>query len=89
MWYKKYKELNSSLFTMENCGRKLHRPPYRSRRNSAFETINIEGIYGTEKLFKILGYTENPPIMANYPCVAIMFERTDDFEKIWWHYEKE
>ena len=39
------------------------------------------------QIYKILGYTEEPPFYAAYPCVAIMFEDLQTFEKIWWHYE--
>lgn len=90
-WYEKYEKLDSVLFTWENSGQRLgDAPPYRSKRNKEFDMVDIEGIYGTEAIYKILGYTENPPFHAKgYPSVSIMFERTDNFEKIWWHYEKE
>lgn len=74
---------------MENIGRRVSAPPFKSRRNKDFDTIDIYGAYGMDRLYRILGYTENPPVMANYPCVAIMFEDLHTFEKIWWHYEQE
>lgn len=87
-WYEKYEKLNPILFTYDNSGKKLALgPPYRSRRNDNFDTIDIEGCYGMDQIFKILGYTEEPPYKAQYPCVAIMFEDLHNFEKIWWHYE--
>jgi len=90
-WYEKYKKLNPSLFTWENSGQRLgDAPPYRSRRNDDYYIIDIYGEYGMDQIYKIVGYSENPPFHAKgYPSVAIMFERTDTFEKIWWHYEKE
>jgi len=90
MWYKKYKELNSMLFTYDNSGKKFNLPPpYKNRRNKDFDTIDIEGLYGMDQLYRIIGYTETPPFTTSYPCVAIMFEDLHTFKQIWWHYERE
>ncbi len=87
-WYKKYTELPSTLFTYENSGQRWGDAlPYRSRRDDNFDVIDIVGDYGMNQLYKILGYTESPPFPAPYPYVAIMFEESDTFKKIWWHYE--
>lgn len=87
-WYEKYEKLNSILFTYDNSGKKLNfPPPYKSRRNKEYDTIDIEGKYGMNKLYRILGYSEELPFYGNYPCVGIMFENLYNFEKIWWHYE--
>jgi len=87
-WYEKYKKLNSVLFTYDNSGKKLNLPPpYKSRRNKDYDTVDIEGKYGMDQLYKIIGWTMEPPFKAAYPCVAIMFENLYNFEKIWWHYE--
>jgi len=88
-WYEKYEKLNPNIFTLENWGKGVSIPPYRTRRNAEFNIIDIYGEHGLNQIYRILGFTLSPPVIANYPCVAIMFERTDDFEKIWWHYEKE
>ena len=90
-WYEKHKKLNAALFTWENSGKKLgDAPPYHNVRNDNFDIEGIEGIYGMEKIYKLLGYTEDPAFHAKgYPSVAIMFERQDTYEKIWWHYEVE
>lgn len=90
-WYEKYKKLNSEMFTRENSGQSLgSAPPYRSRRNKDYKTMDIYGDHGLDKMYKIVGYTENPPFNANgYPSVAIMFEEQTEFFMIWWHYEKD
>lgn len=90
-WYEKYEELNSAMFTWENSGQRLgSAPPYRSRRDEHFNTTDIYGEFGLDKMYKIVGYTENPPFDANgYPSVAIMFEEQTEFFKIWWHYERD
>jgi len=87
-WYAKYKKLNSTLFTWENSGQRLgDAPPYHEKHDEELNTLDIEGKYGIDQIYKVLGYTENPPFDAKgYPSVAIMFERCDTFEKIWWHY---
>ena len=90
-WYEKYQKINSSLFTWENSGQRLgDAPPYHCKRDENLYTQDIEGKYGMDKIYRIVGYTENPPFPAKeYQSVAIMFERLDTFEKIWWHYDVE
>jgi len=87
-WYEKYAKLNPALFTWENSGQRLgDAPPYHAKMDGDLNTIDIEGKYGIDQVYKLLGYTENPQFNAKgYPAVAIMFERCDTFEKIWWHY---
>jgi len=89
-WYEKYKKLNSQFFQRENSGNShALSPPFRYLQDSDWNILDIKGIYGMETVYEIVGYTENPIYYANYPCVAIMFERKDDFERIWWHYPKD
>ena len=86
-WYEKYEKLNSSLFSWENSGQRAEAaPPYHAKMNEHFDTIDIEGKYGMDQVYKLLGYTENPPFPTKYPSVAIMFEDLHTHEKIWWHY---
>lgn len=79
------------MFTWENSGQRMgDAPPYRSRRNEVYETVDICGDHGLDKMYRLVGYTENPPFDANgYPSVAIMFEEQTDFFMRWWHYEKD
>ena len=89
MWYKKYKKLNSSLFVYENSGkRKRLPPPYTVINDNDFNIIDIQGKYGIDEEWKIIGYSESFTPKADYPAVAIMFENTYDFEKVWFHYNK-
>jgi len=89
-WYEKYEKLTSALFTLENSGRKIgEAPPYHAKRNADYDIEDIEGLYGMNQVFKIVGYTLDPPFPVRYPAVAIMFEDQQTFEKIWWHYLKD
>jgi hypothetical protein len=83
-WFEKYEQLGSVLFTLENSGKRLgDAPPYRCRRNAEYDIIDIRGEHSMNKVYRIVGYTENPPFFpAGYSAVAIMFERIDTSEKM-------
>ncbi len=81
-WWKIYPKLNSALFTHENSGRSLGElQPFSETMDGGLKPIT-----GVSNMFTILGYTLDPPFAAPFPSVAIMFERNDDFSKIWFHY---
>jgi hypothetical protein len=90
-WYKKYKKISSALFNYENSGVKTNlMPPWRDIYDADLNMVDIQGSYGSDKIWRIVGYTENPPFPSNgYEAIAIMFEHQNTFEKTWWHFPKE
>lgn len=83
-WYENLPRLSSSEFTYENSGGKngdAH--PFSQSIDGSLKPINC-----ISNLYNILGYTLNPPYGAPFEYVAIMFERKDDFSKVWFHYNK-
>lgn len=91
MWYKKYEKLSSSWFNFENSGKRSgFAPPWRVIYKKDLDVKCIKGEHGMNQLYKVLGYTEQPPFPAEgYEAIAIMFESQDDFEKTWWHFPKD
>lgn len=41
-----------------------------------------------EKLWQVIGYSENAINRPRTDSIGIMFEDQVDFEQIWWHYPK-
>jgi len=81
-WWEEYPQLNSASFTYENSGNKLGEShPFAEKMDGG-----LKPIIGVSSMFEILGYTLNPPFSAPFQSVAIMFERKDDFSKLWFHY---
>ena len=81
-WWEEYPRLSSALFTNENSGRVLGEiQPFSEKMEGGLKPIT-----GVSQMFDILGYTLNPPFSAPFLSVAIMFERKDDFSKIWFHF---
>lgn len=87
MWYEKYPRLSSAKFNYGNSGNSKNLPSPYSEKRIDDEIVDIEGIYGSDKHFKVVGYTESPPFQPDgYHAVAIMFEDQTSFEFIWFHY---
>lgn len=86
-WYEKYKNINSSKFTVENSARKVGLPILYIVKND--KLVVIPYIRGVAEKYKIIGYTLNAPITANFPYVAILFEHCETFELVWYHYNIE
>jgi len=81
-WWEEYPQLNSASFTYENAGKTLGESfPFGEKMDGG-----LKPIIGVSNMFEILGYTLNPPFTAPFGNVAIMFERKDDFTKMWFHY---
>jgi len=91
MWYEHYKKLNAGLFTFENCGKNSGEiPPYTDITDDDLYIVSIEGKYGMDKEWKVIGYSESIPFPAqSYEAIGIMFENQNDFTKRWWHYPKQ
>lgn len=86
-WYEKYQNLSSARFTYGNSGNSKNLPSPYSEKLVDDEIVDIKGIWGSEKHYKIVGYTENPPFQPDgYHAVAIMFEDQTTFEFIWFHF---
>lgn len=88
-WWEQYEEINSSLFTHENSARRMGCPEiYRLSDDNKLVPVKWSG---SEK-FSVFGYTLNPPLfdyrynIEEY--VGIMFENTETFEKVWFHFFK-
>jgi hypothetical protein len=86
-WWEKYEELNSSLFTSENSARRMGCPEIY-RLSDDEELIPIK--YYEDK-YSIVGYTLNPPLFPrsiddDIQYIGIMFESTETFEKVWFHF---
>ena len=91
-WWEQYEELNSEFFTYENSARKLgYQEIYRL--SDDYKLIPVKYCDDT---YNILGYTLNPPFNRTGYCildgpekyVAIMFENTKTFKKVWFHFCK-
>ncbi len=89
-WYEQYRKLASPVFTAENDGRlQDFPPPFTVMYDKDSKTVDIQGKYGMDKEWGVMGYTENPPYQpAGYEAVGIMFESTVDFLWVWFHYPK-
>ena len=87
-WYEKFPKLPAEDFTHENSGaRSDEPPPWKEIHDYNRGMIGIEGLYGTEKVWKPIGYTFDVPRPdCRHMTVAIMFENRGTFEKIWWHF---
>ena len=84
-WWEQYDELNSCDFTYKNSARYLRIPEIYKLSD---DDILIPMKYINDE-YNILGYTLNPPIDENRTpndYVAIMFENTKNFEKVWFHF---
>jgi hypothetical protein len=85
--YEQYTLLPSSKFTVANSARKLREPYYYLQKEDKL----IPSPYMRELAikYKIIGYTLNAPIVAKYPYVAILFEHSETFQRVWYHFNLE
>lgn len=91
-WYENLPKISSAKFNHENSGASNNMyPPYAMIYGGEdnLEIQGIKGLHGMGQVYKIVGYTDQPPVQAHYPCIAVMFEAQDNFENIWWHFPKE
>lgn len=88
-WYEQYPRLNSAKFTAKNSGARAQLPPPYDVIYKDGCIVGVEGRWGMEQQWQMVGFTDSPPFPASYPAVAILFESTTDFEQIWWHYPTE
>ena len=86
-WWEQYEEINSSFFTNENSARRMGCPEiyYLSDDEKLVPVKYFDGKY------TIVGYNLNPPlfhhsISDDIQYVGIMFENTETFEKVWFHF---
>ena len=86
-WWEQYEELNSCDFTHDNSARSLNFPEIYWLSD---DYKLLPSKYFTGK-FNILGYTLYPPFYNNRKeeeYIAIMFEDSKTFEKVWFHFCK-
>lgn len=85
-WYQKYARIPAEEFVWENSGDRLDTPPpWKEVSDYIRGVVGIHGEWGLENIWTPVGYTTDIQ-QKRYPCVAIMFENRQNFEKVWWHF---